>query len=380
MKKHVNFSFRSLPLKLSLALTLGLTAGLTLSCGNGAQQAPPNPVHLDGLYVHSFGDSNSTAVIFIHDSFGDASVPSANRNLGGPSLNSMYFEFGLGTTLGMAEQIAEKNFYVISYDLRGQGRSADARTPADYSYKQSAADINMLIASYGLSHPILIGHSHGGIIALKYDELFPNVSRKIILVDTPLDVFQAMNTISTNCQARYTKPDDASKVADIKDSLSTLSNTDTPHNDRAKNVKKLFEQAATCGGGAGLYTPKTPVLAAVNFYAMISELLIPISPDNQTKPVAAFLDNEDYIHVNEHANVTAHNVASTANKNYGLIQGIYGSEDGMFDSVSLALIKTSLGADTHPERMTMLPSASHNAFVDQSAAFLAAIVVMLNSN
>ncbi len=355
-----------------------MTLNILLGCGNGLQQSPPNPIRVDGLYAHSFGDPGTTPLIFIHDSFGDPGVDPSTRSSGGPSVNSMYFEFGIAQTLGMAAQIAAKGYYVISYDLRGQGRSDNARNSSDYTYSQYAKDINSLIAFFNLSHPIIIGHSHGGIIALKYDEMFPGVARKIVLVNTPLDVFQMIGSISTSCQARYTKPGDADKVTDIKDSLKRLSTPDVPHIERAKNIAKIFEQAGSCGGAAGLYTPKAPTIAASKYYLMISQLRVTISNENKTLPIDSFLTNEDYIHVNEYAYVTNHNTTVTNNNLQGLIEGIYGSEDGLFDATSLAQIKTSLGADTHPERFVMIDSASHNVFVDQSATFLAALMTILN--
>ncbi len=357
-----------LVIKRSLSLTFisGLICGLLhtlLGCsGSGMPANSPNPTMVEGLYVHTFGDPKSTAVILIHDGFGDPSVPAANRPLGGPTVNSMSLEHGL------AKKLADKNFYVIAYDQRGQGRSADARTSTDYSYKQYSDDIKTLIATYQLSHPILIGHSHGGIIALKFDEMNPGASRKIVLVDTPLDVFQVLNTISTNCQARYDKVGETSKVTEIKDSLDTLANTNTPRIERSVSVAKIFEQAGTCGGSAGLYSTKAPTVEATKFYKMLSSLVIPISKSNQASPISAFLANEDHIHINAHAYVAAHS---------DHIVGIYGSEDSFFDSNSLAQLKTSLGAGAHPERFAMVEAASHNSFIDQSVTFLAALNAML---
>ena len=353
MKKYSKQFLRSLLLTASYALL-----ALQGACGNGGlPSSAPNPDQINGMYVHSFGDSRNTAVIFIHDSLGDASTPVTQRALGGPSLNSMFFEFGV------AARLAASGYFVISYDLRGQGRSADARTPSDYSYKQSADDIKSLIAAHAASNPIIIGHSHGGIIALKFDEFYPGASRKIVLVNTPLDMFQALNTISANCQSRYSKVGESSKVSEIKNSLDTLANASSPLKERSTSVVKIFEKAGTCGGNAGLYSAASAAPEAVKFYQMMSWLRFPVSDKNQSAPVDGFLINEDFIHINQTAYVTAHN---------DHIVGMYGSEDKLFDADALAQIKTSLGADAHPERMVMIDSASHNVFIDQSVSFVKA--------
>ncbi len=354
---------RSLISTFSLTLPVGLLALGALSCsGSGIPESYPNPKMVNGIYAHAFGDPRSTAVIFIHDSFGDPSIVPSDRVLGGPSLNSMYFEFGA------AEKLAEKNFYVVTYDLRGQGRSADARNLSDYSYQQSAADIKSLILSFNLSLPIIIGHSHGGLIALKFDELNPGASRKIVLVDTPTDVFQMLGTISANCLERYNKVGESSKVVEMKDTLDTLSNANSPHQDRSMLAIRMFERAGTCGGGSGLFSTKAPSADALKFYKMISTLQIPISKSNQTSALNGFLANEDYIHLNVNAYVSAHN---------DHIVGLYGSEDGFFDSNALSQIKTSLAVDAHPERFAMIDAASHNSFIDQRNSFIDALNAML---
>lgn len=381
-------------------LSLGFICGLS-GCGSGMQTAAPNPTTVNGMYTRYFGDASRPPILFIHDSYGDASVSNETLPAGGPSVNSMYFEYG------MAEQLAEKGngFFVVVYDQRGQGRSDEAKSK-DYTYKQYSDDINALINVYHLQndqHTInltIVGHSHGGVIALKFDEMNPGIAKQIILLDTPLDVFQTLNNIETNCQTRYTSSKETNKIDVMKSSITTLSTKSTSQKDRAVIATQLFSEAANCGGQTGLYTaPAQPLVAAssdpsltaddpreidfqakyaasnayqnsLKFYQMVAWLHTPIIPSNQTLPLTAFQANEDFLHVNETAYVTAHN---------DHIFGIYGSQDGLFDTDSLAKIKTSLGADVtaNAGRMVMIDGASHNVFIDRSDLFLAAIYPML---
>lgn len=66
------------------------------------------------IYSKAYGQSKNSAIIFIH---------------GGPRGNSTLFE---GTT---AKKLAEKRFYVIVYDRRGEGRSID--TTATFTYQEA---------------------------------------------------------------------------------------------------------------------------------------------------------------------------------------------------------------------------------------------------
>lgn len=65
-----------------------------------------------------------------------------------------------------AELLSQQGFFVVVYDERGQG-------PNDYTYKVYSDDIRMLIHKLHLRNPVLLGHSHGGPISLKFDQYYP---------------------------------------------------------------------------------------------------------------------------------------------------------------------------------------------------------------
>ena len=72
-----------------------------------------------------------------------------------------------GTT---AQKLAEKGFYVIAYDRRGEGRSADPE--AKFTYDEAFQDLNAIYKKYNLKKATLLAHSFGGLVAtLIYREI-----------------------------------------------------------------------------------------------------------------------------------------------------------------------------------------------------------------
>ncbi|BDC19059.1 alpha/beta hydrolase [Acidianus sp. HS-5] len=76
----------------------------------------------------------------------------------------------------IAYQLSQK-YAVISYDLRGHGRSS--LLPYEYKIKDHSKDLKGLIEYLRLDNPIIIGHSLGTLIAIDY--ALKNPVDKIIL-------------------------------------------------------------------------------------------------------------------------------------------------------------------------------------------------------
>jgi N-formylmaleamate deformylase len=76
----------------------------------------------------------------------------------------------------------EKNYDVIMPDMKSHGLSAriGKGEPIDM-----ASDLIKLIQSLGLSHPIIVGHSMGAMIALQVGIQYPNLARAFVLEDPP---------------------------------------------------------------------------------------------------------------------------------------------------------------------------------------------------
>lgn len=73
-------------------------------------------------------------------------------------------------------------WHVITPDLRGHGDSAWADGAA-YSFPNYIYDLAQLIDGEGLGRPVMIAHSLGGNIALRYTGLFPGNVRAIIAIE-----------------------------------------------------------------------------------------------------------------------------------------------------------------------------------------------------
>ncbi|MBM3418528.1 MAG: alpha/beta fold hydrolase [Bacteroidetes bacterium] len=73
------------------------------------------------------------------------------------------------------------NYYrVILVDLRNHGHSPWS---SEFSYELMAEDVEELVNQLELSNVILLGHSMGGKVAMRYAQLFPERLDKLVVVD-----------------------------------------------------------------------------------------------------------------------------------------------------------------------------------------------------
>ena len=94
---------------------------------------------------------------------------------GGPGFSSLY----LGNLGGLDERLE-----LVLLDPRGTGtsdRPADSRA---YRIEDYANDLEELRAHLGLDQMSLLGHSHGGIVAIDYAARFPDRVERLILAST----------------------------------------------------------------------------------------------------------------------------------------------------------------------------------------------------
>jgi len=93
---------------------------------------------------------------------------------------------GLATSMAFwyfnyACQLA-KQYRVTLFDLRGHGRSE--MTPSGYSPENLASDLAGLLVHLGVRKAHFLGHSFGGVVALRYALEHPDRVRSLILADT----------------------------------------------------------------------------------------------------------------------------------------------------------------------------------------------------
>jgi pimeloyl-ACP methyl ester carboxylesterase len=77
--------------------------------------------------------------------------------------------------------VLSKDYHVLTFDLPGFGDSD--KEVAYYSPREYAKFINYIANRYAHGKAIVVGHSMGGAISLRYSEMFPQNIENLILVD-----------------------------------------------------------------------------------------------------------------------------------------------------------------------------------------------------
>jgi pimeloyl-ACP methyl ester carboxylesterase len=100
---------------------------------------------------------------------------------GGPGFSSLYFGdlAGLGT-----------RFRLVLLDPRGTGNSPRPPDPSAYTIDDYVADLEEARDRLGFDRMLLLGHSHGGVVAQAYAARHPERVERLILAST-LPRFQA---------------------------------------------------------------------------------------------------------------------------------------------------------------------------------------------
>ena len=79
------------------------------------------------------------------------------------------------------------DYHVLSLDLRGHGDSEHV-DPPQYFYEDYAADVNKAVEALDLKDFVLVGHSMGGMVSLVYAASYPGRVKKLVVVDTSLNL------------------------------------------------------------------------------------------------------------------------------------------------------------------------------------------------
>ena len=294
--------------------------------------AESEPQTIDGLYSHALGNPDDQAIVFIH---------------GGPGFSSYDFE---ATT---AEPLARLGFYVVTYDERGQGRSAPAPRSA-FTYRAYAKDLATLIEKRRRRRPILIGHSHGGPIAIAFDQLYPEVAKLIVLVSAPVDFWQTMRNAEANCALRYeAQPGSGALLASLKSDFAKISSERNGSEASAQTLANVFKHELF---GCKLYSTAKPSSEESRLRSLIVD-----PPPAEEDSTTGFLANELYIYRDWAGQVSARS---------GRYVGVYGDEDGLFSNESRARIKRLVGRSAGGPRFFFVRGASHAVYIDQQETFL----------
>lgn len=285
------------------------------------------------IYTKSFGNSKDKPIVFLH---------------GGPGYNSVNFE---ATT---AQQLADKGFFVIVYDRRGEGRSNDPN--AQFIFKETFDDLNDIYQKHGLTKATLIGHSFGGILATLYAETNPQKVQSIILVGAPVSLQSTFKNILSKSKSIYQTKNDSINL----NYISMLEKMDTAS----------IEYSSYCFGHAmqnGFYTPPNPSTEAKNIYSKYKTdtLLIKYASQMSYKAPLGFWKNEKYTTID-----LTNNLYSLQKQNVK-IYGLYGKDDGLYSSQQITDLQSLIGS----RNLKYFDSCSHNVFIDQQIQFIDAVTI-----
>jgi proline iminopeptidase len=279
------------------------------------------------LYIKTYGNKKDKCIIFIH---------------GGPSGNSTLFE---GTT---AQKLANLGFYVIVYDRRGEGRSADP--DAKFTYAEAFQDLNAIYKKYDLKKATLLAHSFGGLVATLYTEKYPQNVRKLILAGALFSQQETYDHILNSVKKSHL---DDSKV------LDRISYVEKLDKNSAEYRKACFDLASD----NNYFKMPNPTAASKKLYADYeASEFFKTNIRNRNAPLL-FYQNEKQNNIDTRSSLK--NI-----KTEGIsIYAIYGKDDGVFSSTQITSIKDLVGKN----HFAFLDNCSHYLFVDQQQEFLSKI-------
>ena len=280
------------------------------------------------LYIKTYGNKENKSILFIH---------------GGPSGNSTLFE---GTT---AQKLADKGFYVIVYDRRGEGRSTDS--DAKFTYKEAFQDLNSILKKYDLKKATLIGHSFGGLVATLYTAKYPQNVSSLILAGALFSQQETYDHI-----------------------LNSVSKTDSSQLAKIKSIEKLNKNSAE-------YRKACFDLAGENNYFKMP------NPTAESKQLYSDYEASEFYKTNIrnknapllfYKNEKQNNIDSRPFlkeiKAKGIpVYAIYGQDDRIFSPSQIKSIKNIAGEN----HFALLENCSHYLFVDQQNKFLSYIKMWL---
>ncbi|PID82077.1 MAG: alpha/beta hydrolase [Clostridiales bacterium] len=100
--------------------------------------------------------------------------------------------------------------------MRNHGQSPHSST---FNYMVMAEDIHQFIKEHQLKNPILIGHSMGGKVAMQYALDYPEIIKKLVVIDISMrkyaDRQQHINMITSMQQIDFSQVSTRQEIEDI---------------------------------------------------------------------------------------------------------------------------------------------------------------------
>lgn len=279
------------------------------------------------LYIKTYGNENNEPIIFIH---------------GGPSGNAALFE---GTT---AQKLADQGFYIIAYDRRGEGRSADP--DAKFTYEEAFQDLNSIYKKYHLKKAVLLSHSFGGLVATLYTNKYPQNVSALVLAGALFSQQETYDHILNSVKKIH--------YGDSK-TLNKIAYVEKLDKNSAGYRKHCFDLASD----ENYFKMPKPTKASKKLYADYDAgEFFKTNIRNKNAPLL-FYQNE------KQNNIDSRPFLKKIKATGVPIFAIYGKEDGIFSSAQITSIKNLAGKD----HFALLDNCSHYLFVDQQIEFISNI-------
>jgi proline iminopeptidase len=283
-------------------------------------------VNCQTLYSKAYGNIDNPAIIFIH---------------GGPSGNSTLFE---ATT---AQALADKGFYVIVYDRRGEGRSTDST--ATFTYQEAFTDINKIYQTYKIEKANLIGHSFGGLVATLYTDKYPQKVKSLVLAGALFSQQDTYNHILKSVRQIYQIKNDTLMLKKV-DEVERL------NKNSAEYRKGCYELA---GKNDFFEMPKPTIKADKLRQEYETSEFYKTNIRNNKAPVL-FYKNETL------NNIDTKPVLRRL-RNMGVkLFAIYGQQDRIFSTLQISDIRKIVEKGNFKN----IDNCSHYLFVDQQQTFI----------
>jgi proline iminopeptidase len=281
------------------------------------------------LYSRSFGNTKDYPIIFLH---------------GGPGSSSVFFE---ATT---AQLLADRGFFVIVYDRRGEGRSAGK--DAEMDFNEAFADLKSIYKEYNLKTASLLAFSFGGLIATQFTRQHPEMVRSLLLCSSLVSQQKSYDTILSSAKAIYQSKNDTLNL----DELASISRMDT----NSLAYRTLVFKHASANGFFTLSTPNDRAKTIYNSYK--SDTLIARYVKNE-QAVSTFWRHEP-----DH-NIDITPIIKCLRQKAIPVYALYGKQDGLYSSEQITGLKRIIGG----ENVKYFDNCSHTVFIDQQELFLSAV-------
>jgi proline iminopeptidase len=276
------------------------------------------------LYIKTYGNEKNKPLIFIH---------------GGPSGNATLFE---GTT---AQNLADQGFYVIAYDRRGEGRSADP--DAKFTYDEAFQDLNTIYAKYHLKKAVLLSHSFGGLAATLYTQKYPQNVSALVLAGALFSQQETYDHILNSIKKNHN--------GDSK-TLNKIAYIEKLDKNSAGYRKHCFDLASD----ENYFKMPNPTAASKKLYADYEAGdFFKTNIRNKNAPLL-FYQNEKQNNIDTRPILKKIKAAGVP------VFAIYGKDDGIFSTRQIASLKEIVGKN----HFAFLDNCSHYLFVDQQNKFL----------